>query len=265
MSRVIPGVLMAASCLALLVWGPVLLIQTVFVVVAVCGLLEFFRMTCPSLKGFTLCVTILVALIPVCCSFFGTVEYILAGVVASLLGTVLIVLKQYTVLDNGYTYLSTVFLGTFYVSVSLAHLSFLSSVEHGASWLVLLLALTAGSDTGAYYIGKTFGKKKLLPAVSPKKTIAGAIGGLGIGTGVAVLVTLLLPLPLHLGSLLPAAAVLIIIGMIGDLAESAIKRSFQVKDSGAILAGHGGLLDRIDSLLFAGPVLFYFVWWGLLG
>ena len=265
MSRVIPGVLMAACCLALLAWGSVLLIQSIFVVVAFCGLLEFFRMTCPSLKGYSLFFTIAVALIPVCCSFFGAVEYVLAGVVASLLGTVLITLKQYTVFDNVYTYLSTVFFGTFYVSASLAHLSLLSSVEHGTSWLVILLALTAGSDTGAYYVGKTFGKKKLLPAVSPKKTVAGAIGGLIIGTGVAVLITLLLPLPLHLTSLLPAAAFLISIGMIGDLAESVIKRSFHVKDSGTILAGHGGFLDRIDSLLFAGPVLFYFVWWGLLG
>lgn len=265
MSRVLPGVLMAACCLALLAWGSVLLIQTIFAVVAVCGLLEFFRMTFPSLKGSTLCLTVLVALVPVCCSFFGAIEYVLAGVVASLLGTVLIVLKQYNHFDNVYTYLSTVFFGTFYVSASLAHLSLLSGIEHGASWLVLLLALTAGSDTGAYYVGKTFGKKKLLPSVSPKKTIAGAIGGLSVGTGVAVLITLLLPLQIQLGRLLPAAAVLIIIGMIGDLAESAIKRSFHVKDSGTILAGHGGFLDRIDSLLFAGPVLFYFVWWGLLG
>lgn len=265
MSRVVPGVAMAACCVALLVWGTPLLISLFIALVAAGSLWEFFHMSLPSLPRQELIVSVLIALVPAVCAVGGAMEMVLAGIVISMLLTVFLVLKHYSTLENVYAYMSSMLFGIVYVSTSLAHMSMLAGVEHGAFFLLLLLAVTAGSDTGAYYIGKTFGHKKLLPAVSPKKTVAGAIGGIVCGTGAALLVNFFfLPQPFNSVRLFPAAVVLVIIGMIGDLAESAIKRSFHVKDSSTILAGHGGLLDRIDSLLFAGPVLFYFIWWGVL-
>ncbi|PID72572.1 MAG: hypothetical protein CSB34_01380 [Desulfobulbus propionicus] len=263
MSRVLPGVVMAACCLALLAWASTAVIQSVFVLVAAVGLFEFFRITSPSLQGSLLYLSIFVALFPVFFVFAGSIQAVLAGTIATILGGVVLSLKNHDRLDNAYLYLSSVVFGAMYVSVSLAHLSLLSTMEYGTSWLLILLGITAGSDTGAYYVGKTFGRKKLMPAISPKKTIAGGVGGVATGTLAAVIFAALLPLPMRF-SLLPTVVLLIVIGMMGDLAESAIKRSFDVKDSGTLLAGHGGILDRIDSILLAGPVLFYCVLWGIL-
>jgi phosphatidate cytidylyltransferase len=120
--------------------------------------------------------------------------------------------------------------------------------------------MIAGSDTGAYYAGKTFGRRKLFPLISPKKTVAGGIGGVAAGVIAAEGVNLLFPQPAHPLFLLLAAVVLICIGICGDLTESLIKRSVGVKDSGTILQGHGGLLDRVDSLLLTGPALFYLIY-----
>jgi len=130
--------------------------------------------------------------------------------------------------------------------------------------LILLIAIVAGSDTGAYYAGKTFGKRKLFPQISPKKTIAGGVGGLVFGIAAAEGINLLFPEKTDPLLLLPVAALLIVVGIVGDLTESMIKRSVGVKDSGTILLGHGGLLDRIDSLLLTGPVLYYLLRLGVL-
>jgi phosphatidate cytidylyltransferase len=121
----------------------------------------------------------------------------------------------------------------------------------------MLIAVVAGSDTGAYYAGRAFGGRKLFPQISPKKTVAGGIGGLVAGIAFAEGVNLLFPGNVDFFSLFVAAALLIVVGIAGDLTESMIKRSMGVKDSGTILFGHGGLLDRIDSLLLTAPVLFY--------
>ncbi|KIG16745.1 Phosphatidate cytidylyltransferase [Enhygromyxa salina] len=131
--------------------------------------------------------------------------------------------------------------------------------ELGPEWLFLALALAFLSDTGAYFAGRAFGKHKLYEAVSPKKTVEGAFGGL-LG-GVAAMVGMgsfwLAPqIPiLHAVVLGLAGSAL---GQSGDLVESMIKRTFKVKDSGNILPGHGGMLDRVDGLLFVAPLVYYY-------
>ncbi len=114
-----------------------------------------------------------------------------------------------------------------------------------------------GSDTGAYYVGKTFGKHKLVPKVSPNKTWEGFFGGIALSLMFAGLSTFLFFPELPYKISLPLALAMSIIGVFGDLAESAIKRSTGTKDAANILPGHGGLLDRLDSLLFNAPILYY--------
>jgi phosphatidate cytidylyltransferase len=118
--------------------------------------------------------------------------------------------------------------------------------------------VSMGADVGAYYVGRNFGKRKLIPKVSPGKTWEGAIGGLILSSVFAALSTLIFFPELPYKFSIPLAIVLCVVGILGDLAESAMKRGSKTKDAASILPGHGGLLDRLDSLLFAAPVLYYF-------
>jgi phosphatidate cytidylyltransferase len=115
------------------------------------------------------------------------------------------------------------------------------------------------SDSGQYYSGRTFGRRLLAPSISPKKTVEGAIGGILLG-GAAMVVGGLRVFPAaSLPMLLLMSAAVVAVGIVGDLFESLLKRSAGVKDSSALIPGHGGVLDRIDSWLFAGPVYYVFV------
>ena len=148
-----------------------------------------------------------------------------------------------------------------YVGVLGAHFVLARNFVDGQEWLLVLLAITFATDTGAYAVGRLFGRHRLAPAISPNKTVEGAIGGLALGAAAAIGVPMLLgvatrmPGPLLLAVLVPVAA------MAGDLLESALKRRLDVKDMSALLPGHGGLLDRLDSLLLAGPCLYWIVRW----
>jgi phosphatidate cytidylyltransferase len=125
---------------------------------------------------------------------------------------------------------------------------------------VLLLMLTiVVSDTAQYYSGRAFGRVPLAPAISPKKTREGAIGGLLFGTAAMAIGGWRLFPSAHPVILVLSAATVVVLGIVGDLFESLLKRSAGVKDSSALIPGHGGILDRIDSWLFAAPVYYGFV------
>jgi len=129
-------------------------------------------------------------------------------------------------------------------------------LPEGASWVLQACVLSWGSDTGAYFAGRFLGKKKLYEQVSPKKTWAGAIGGVFSATLMALgFQHFFGPTNLSMVELTVVGAVASILGQTGDLCESLLKRSVGVKDSGKIMPGHGGLLDRIDALLFVSPFL----------
>jgi phosphatidate cytidylyltransferase len=112
--------------------------------------------------------------------------------------------------------------------------------------------------TGAYFAGKALGKHKLIPAISPGKTVEGLIGGIVAAAGFGALSTVWFFPELPYQFSIPLAVVMAVVGVLGDLAESAIKRGSGAKDAATILPGHGGLLDRLDSLLFNAPILYYF-------
>lgn len=264
MSRVIPGVLLAGSWLLLLIYGSPLLFGVILLGAAGVALYEFFRMTRPSLSGFLLTGTIVFSLIPVLVACTGREDAVLAGVVFSLLATVFFALGRYSSTEDVFGNISCVGFAILYIPLCIAHVVLLRFHDHGSFWLILLTAVVAGSDTGAYYAGKAFGKRKLFPQVSPKKTIAGGMGGLLAGLTTAGLLYFFAPADTRLLVLLASAVLLVVVGIAGDLTESMIKRSMGVKDSGTILFGHGGILDRIDSLLLTGPVLYYLLYFRIL-
>jgi phosphatidate cytidylyltransferase len=124
---------------------------------------------------------------------------------------------------------------------------------------VMLLAFTIViSDSAQYYTGRAFGRRPLAPAISPKKTIEGAMGGLVLGTATMFVGGLRIFPVASPSTLLLASAAVVVLGMVGDLFESLLKRGAGLKDSSGLIPGHGGVLDRIDSWLFAGPVYYVF-------
>jgi len=159
---------------------------------------------------------------------------------------------RYTLLDSAGTLMSTMYVGL------LNYFYLLRMMPDGWVWLIFTLAGTWACDTTAYFVGKAFGKRRIAPVLSPKKTVEGAAGGLLGGGVIGCLFSLIYPfLPLTelliLGLILSAAA------EVGDLLESAFKRQAGVKDSSTLIPGHGGILDRIDSTLFTAPLVYYFV------
>lgn len=148
--------------------------------------------------------------------------------------------------------------GFLYLSVPLAHLVLLRTLEHGTRWVLLVLFMVMLNDTCAYFTGTFWGRRKLYPSVSPKKSIEGAAGGLA-GSVLAAGLAHLTFLPwIGAGPLLSLGLVAGVVAELGDLFESLLKRSFGVKDSGRLIPGHGGILDRLDSLIFAFPLTYYF-------
>jgi len=150
------------------------------------------------------------------------------------------------------------FFGSIYVPVLLSSLVLIRSEAAGISWIFLLLGVVFAGDVAAYYVGTYLGRHKLCPAISPGKTIEGAIGGLAGNLLIGSLFKFFfLPQLPWLLSLLCFAS-MGLMAQAGDLFESELKRAGKVKDSGAILPGHGGILDRIDALLFAAPMAYIF-------
>lgn len=150
--------------------------------------------------------------------------------------------------------------GFAYVPLLLSHLVLLRSLPGGIDWVFLLLLIVMSGDTAALYVGSSIGKRKLYPIVSPNKSIEGAVGGLvGSLAGTFIAKFTFFPELTGIDCMVTALAVGTC-GQVGDLFESLLKRSFGVKDSGTIIPGHGGILDRLDSILFAAPALYYYAY-----
>lgn len=148
-------------------------------------------------------------------------------------------------------------LGLLYLPLLLGHFIWLRYMPQGELWVLWLLAVMFAGDTSAFYSGRAWGQRKLYPEVSPGKTWVGAAGGVAASLAVGIgLGRWLLP-QMEVSSLIWLALLLALVGLVGDLFESMLKRQAQVKDAGELLPGHGGLLDRLDSLLFAAPALVY--------
>ena len=150
-------------------------------------------------------------------------------------------------------------LGVFYVALLFGYQVSIHAGGPGKRWLVFLYLVIWASDIGAYYAGTAFGKHRLYEKISPKKSVEGLVGGMAASSLVAVLCKLWLVPALGWFEAVAVGAGLAIIGTGGDLVESLIKRSAGVKDSGTLIPGHGGILDRMDSMLFAAPVLYYYL------
>ncbi len=150
-------------------------------------------------------------------------------------------------------------LGYMYIPVAFSHIMMITKFDIGylVIWLVFIIAW--GSDTFAYFVGRAFGKRKLIPSVSPNKTIAGAIGGI-LGSLILCGAYAYFFIPSYTFYALFLGAFGAILSQIGDLVASKIKRVNEIKDFGKLMPGHGGVLDRFDSILMTAPIVYYFIY-----
>jgi phosphatidate cytidylyltransferase len=171
---------------------------------------------------------------------------------------ILFVLLAATVVSKNRIHLehaSLLFLGVLYIGFGFRAMAEARELPHGFFWSLLAFACIWASDVGAYTVGRYFGRRKLWPAISPNKTIEGAVGGLVIAVATAVVFAACRPAWLGYGQAVAVGAVAAVAGQLGDLIQSAYKRLRGVKDSGAIFPGHGGVLDRTDSWLIVFPLI----------
>ena len=259
MKRTVPGLLLALFWFVVLLKGSPLVFYFIMIGVAVIGGLEYYKMVFPEKGGIGSCVyLVLVLILPVLAAVPGIAEQQRNAVnFFAFFLTILFFITRYTHFDDSFNRLTRMIFGLVYVGGLMSFLLAIRYLPDGGRWLIVLTAITAGSDSGAYFVGSTIGKTKLCPGVSPKKTVEGALGGLAAGMLAACVFAGFLLADVSWWFLLPTTLVLTGVGMLGDLTESIVKRGTGVKDSGTLLSGHGGVLDRIDSLLLAAPVLYY--------
>lgn len=240
--------------------GPGWLFHIFLYIVSLAGLIEFHRISGSPLPAFARW----------SCYLLTLLLFLVIHMRQILLAPVVIVLwvlvpMTYLMLASPSTNqkvagdIGKIVLGPIYVALPLAILLLIDMLPNGNLWIFFLLSVIMASDTSAFYMGRLFGRHKLHETISPGKTWEGAIGGL-IGALMAAIIFLkIVPFhPLGIGILILAFA-MSISGQLGDLAESMLKRVHGVKDSGGLLPGHGGILDRIDGLIFAIPMLYLYI------
>lgn len=232
---------------------------TVFtVVLGLLAIYEFYKLTgvfrFAPLAAFGIIWTAALIVIPHCTYELSLLVWLASGVVLSLV--LLLFFQDKTGIRHGWVWM---FGGILYIGLLLGILVTLR-LEAGREWLFLALFAAFGSDTFAYFTGKSVGRHKLAPRVSPGKTWEGAVGGLAGAVLVVWLFTLDhgLQVALSVWQSVVLGLLVSVFGQLGDLAESFLKRRFGVKDAGRLIPGHGGVLDRIDSIVFAGVVVYIF-------
>lgn len=232
-----------------------------FVGAAFCALalFEFFSLLRgASIPCFRLFGTVMGAVIPLVVVFeHGATES--GDVLFIVLGCLLLFIQQFTRKDHSDALIGialTIF-GILYVSWFLTFVIKIRYLEGGAMWAAYIISVTKSADIGAYMAGTAIGRRPLIPFVSPKKTVEGLFGGLALSTLASCLFAAWLPQKWSLGHLAILGLLIGVVGQIGDLSESVMKRFCKAKDSSAILPGMGGILDAVDSILFTAP-MFYF-------
>lgn len=229
--------------------------------VSLAGLMEFYRMTAAGLPKFVRWSNYLLMLLLFLLIFYGKVYFVPAVIVLwAFIPMVLFMFSSNPPGQESSSAIGKALLGPIYVCLPLAMLMTIHRHPQGDLWVFFLLTVIFMSDTGAFYFGRYLGKHKLFEAISPNKTWEGSVGGILSSLFAATVFLRITGLyPLHIDILCLVLA-LSVIEQIGDLVESMLKRCHGVKDSGYILPGHGGILDRIDGLLFSIPILYIFLW-----
>ncbi len=252
--------------LCIIVFGGEYLFFALLLVLCLLGLREFFNMTLPGAGRSTSAIGLVLGALILASALHDSAVSVTAGQ-SFLPGACALsfaalfwyhMSRRSAELQNASTMAMAQFCGLMYIPFLGSYLIMLRGRPDGIALIFLILFVTWAGDTAAFAIGSMMGKRRLSTRISPKKTIEGALASLAAGVLITVAFKLTVFEGLSLGHCLAVGIGLNIMNQFGDLCESFIKRACTVKDSGSIFPGHGGVLDRIDSLLFAGPFLFYY-------
>ncbi len=225
---------------------------------------EFYRMALPAERRLERSLSVAAGVL--CCVglvYAASPPFVLLSIALPCLFLSLLYLFRLQDMQSVTRDLAFSLLGLFYIPLLLSHLALLRALPSGRSWVFLVLCVVMVSDTMAYIVGMNWGRHRLYQAVSPKKSIEGSLGGLVGGVLGAMICKLSFFTELDSVDVLFIGLGVGAFSQLGDLVESLFKRSFGVKDSGTLFPGHGGMLDRLDSLLFAFPVTYYYAVWML--
>ncbi|AZU61519.1 phosphatidate cytidylyltransferase [Neobacillus mesonae] len=256
--RIITAVVAAALFLPIVFYGglPFLLLTYAMASVGLYELIRMKKLNIFSPYGFLATLILWVILLPneILADFYYSKMEISIVLILLLLTYTVITKNRFDFEDAAFSILSAIYVGIGFYFL-------LETRQAGLVYIFYSLFIIWATDSGAYFVGKAIGKKKLWPEISPNKTVEGSIGGIVCAVIVAILFGLFSEFNATVVTLIGMTIVLSIFGQIGDLVQSAYKRHFNVKDSGNILPGHGGILDRFDSLLFVLPLLNLFHIW----
>lgn len=259
--RIVTAVVAAAIFLPIVFLGriPFVLLAYLLATVGLYELLKMRNLSIFSIPGFMSLLLLWVILYPN--NYYDALATFNYSKTELGIAFVLILLTYSVITKNRFTFEDVSFIALSAIYVGIGFYFFIETRFGGLVYIFYSLFIIWATDSGAYFIGKAIGKRKLWPEISPNKTVAGSIGGVVCAVIIAVLFSLLTNINASMVTLAGITIVLSIFGQIGDLVESALKRHFNVKDSGIILPGHGGILDRFDSLLFVWPLLHFFHLW----
>jgi phosphatidate cytidylyltransferase len=252
-SRAITALVAIPPLVFLIVWGNPWILAGFFFLVTVAALREYFAMVFPHRRGEQLCGIVLGSIVSLTLVLPQLEERELwFGLLVAVCFAIYIFVKAGS--KDALKQLAWILLGCVYLGYLLPHWVLLFRLPHGRAWVLFVLWVIMAGDTMAYFVGGRFGTRKLAPRISPGKTVEGAWGYIAGSVIAGFLGTMFLVQELHWLEAIGVAVWLSILGQVGDLFESWLKRIFVVKDSGNLLPGHGGLLDRLDSLIF--PAVF---------
>ncbi|MBF0375899.1 MAG: phosphatidate cytidylyltransferase [Desulfamplus sp.] len=261
LKRLLTALILIPLLILILLKGTTVAFTFLVLIISLVSITEYFRIISPlsnpiPLKVKSVCY--IFSILIIMAANKNSLALMLLFLTFNLIAMSIVVVVKFKSDSSILDYLLGEIQGVIYIPLFLSFLILLRNTPNGGHFVLWLWIIIGASDTGAYYVGSNFGKRPLAKHVSPKKTVEGSLGGLGAAalSGLiygSIFIDNLSFLMAILFSVVTAAS-----GQIGDLFESALKRSSGIKDSGTILPGHGGVLDRVDGLIFAAPVAYLF-------
>lgn len=259
LTRIISAIVMAALVAAAVLWAPEIVFNALILLIITAGLYEFFKLTLPPVSVYREVAWIFGVVLAAEFLFLGDKSPLAATLVIGLFAVTLVYMRCATTSEGVTAMIGVTLLGVVYLCATLPFFGFLRELPHGKALVFMAISAAAMSDTFALFAGKVFGRHKFAPLTSPNKTMEGFLAGL-LGSVLSVFAVKVIAW--HDLPSVHAVSIGLLIGFVGpmgDLIESLFKRDYHVKDSGSIIPGHGGFLDRLDAMIFAGPALYFYV------